>query len=49
MIVLKYFLKNIHINNIKMLYYDRIDVCESTDVNKTSVQKGALFVTFGIF
>ena len=32
-----------------MLYYDRIDVCESTDVNKTSVQKGALFVTFGIF
>ena len=49
MIFLKYFLKNIHINNIKMLYYDRIDVCEGIEVNKTSVQKSALFFTFGIF
>ena len=27
------------INNIKMLYYDRIDVSEETDVNKTSALK----------
>ena len=25
--------------NIKMMYYDRIDVSEGTDVNKTSVSK----------
>ena len=25
--------------NIKMLYYDRIDVSEGTDVNKTSASK----------
>ena len=35
-------------NNIKMLYFDRIDVSEGTDVNKTSAQKSALFVTTGI-
>ena len=27
-------------NNIKMLYYDRIDVSEGVDVNKTSESKG---------
>ena len=27
------------INNIKMLYYDRIDVSEGTDVYKTSASK----------
>ena len=26
-------------NNIKMLYYDRIDVSERIDVNKTSASK----------
>ena len=26
-------------NNIKMLYFDRIDVTEGTDVNKTSKSK----------
>ena len=26
-------------NNIKMLYFDRIDVSEETDVNKTSASK----------
>ena len=26
-------------NNIKMLYYDRIDVSEGIDVNKTSKSK----------
>ena len=32
-------------NNIKMLYFDRIEVSEEIDVNKTSV----IFVTIGIF
>ena len=27
-------------NNIKMLYYDRIDISEKIDVNKTSESKG---------
>ena len=27
-------------NNIKMLYYDRIDISEKIDVNKTSASKG---------
>ena len=26
-------------NNIKMLYYDRIDVSEGIDINKTSISK----------
>ena len=26
-------------NNIKMLHYDRIDISEETDVNKTSASK----------
>ena len=26
-------------NNIKMLYFDRIDVSKETDVNKTSASK----------
>ena len=32
-------IKNVHKNNIKILYYDWIDVCEVTDINKTSVSK----------
>ena len=27
------------IKNIKMLYYDRIDISEETDINKTSASK----------
>ena len=29
----------VHINNIKMIYYDRIDVSEGIDVKKTSALK----------
>ena len=39
----KYFWKNIHINNIKMLYYDRIDVSGSVDVNKAIASKVDIF------
>ena len=39
MLVLKCFKKNIYVNNINMLYYDRIDVSQGTDVDKTSVSK----------
>ena len=31
-----------------MLYYDRTDVSEGIDINKTVYQKIVMFVTFGI-
>ena len=31
-----------------MLEYDRIDISEGTDVNKTSASKNAIFVTIGV-
>ena len=36
-------------NNIKMLYYDRIEVFEGIDVNKQANQRSAIFATIGIF
>ena len=38
-ITIKYFWKNVHVNNINMLYFDRIDVSEGIDDNKTSASK----------
>ena len=39
-ITTKSFLENCsYINDIKMLYYDRIDVFKGVDVNKTSTSK----------
>ena len=35
-------------NNITMLYYDRIEVSEGTHVNKKVNQKSPIFVTIGI-
>ena len=35
----KVFLKSVHINNIKMLYYARTEVSEGINVNMTSVSK----------
>ena len=35
-------------NNKKMLFFDRIDVSEGIDVNKTSESKNVMFVTIGI-
>ena len=32
-----------------MLYYDRTDVSEGIDVNKTIDSKSVIFVTIGIF
>ena len=34
-----YFWKNIHINYINMIYYDRFDVSKGTDVDRTSEPK----------
>ena len=34
-------------NNTKMLYFNRIDISEGIDVNKTS--KSVIFVTVGIY
>ena len=37
-------------NNIKMLYYDRIDVSKGIDVNKTGQSKECkMLVSIGIF
>ena len=35
-------------NNITMLYFDRIDVSDGIDVNKTSASRIVMFVTIGI-
>ena len=32
-----------------MIYYDRIDVLEGIDVNKTNESMSVMFVTIGIF
>ena len=32
-----------------MLYYDRIDVSEGIDINKTNSSKNVIFVTIGMF
>ena len=37
-------MKNVNKNNIQMLYYDRIDVSDSIDINTTSTLASALFV-----
>ena len=36
------------LNIFKMLEYDRIDISEGVDVNKTSLSKDVIFVTIGI-
>ena len=41
------FQKNVHVNNIQMLYHNKIDVSGGIDVNKTSACKGCIFC--GIF
>ena len=35
-------------SNIKMLEYERIDISEGIDVNKTNLSKNVIFVTIGI-
>ena len=35
-------------NNIKILYFDRIEVSEGIDVNKTSASKEWICLTIGI-
>ena len=32
-----------------MLYFDRLDISEGTDINKQANQKSEIFVTIGIF
>ena len=36
------------INGIKMLEYERIDISEGIDVNKTNLSNSVIFVTIGI-
>ena len=35
-------------NNLQVLEFDRIDISEEIDVNKTNVSKNVIFVTIGI-
>ena len=46
---LKCFWKNVHISNTKMLYYDRIEVSEVIDVNKTSAPKRMYYLSLLAF
>ena len=39
----------VHINNIKMLHYDRIDVSEGIDVYKTSASKACVICRYWYF
>ena len=36
-------------NNVKMLYYDRIHISEGIDVNKTSASKGCVICHYWYF
>ena len=47
--IITYSWKNVHVNKINMLYYDRFGISEGIDVNKTSASKSVIFVTIGIF
>ena len=38
-IIAIYFLKNVYINNINMIYYDIMNVSEGIDVNKINESK----------
>ena len=48
-ITIKCFWGNGHVNNINILYYDRINIPEGIDINKTRASKSALFATTRIF
>ena len=37
------------VSSIKMLEYDRIDISEDIDINKTSASKNVIFAIMGIF
>ena len=42
-------IKNVHINNIKMLYYNKIEVSEGVHVNKTSASKECIICHYWHF
>ena len=46
---IKCFQKNVHINNIKILYYNRIVISEGTDVNKSSSSKECIICHYWYF
>ena len=43
------FFKKNHVNNIKILYYSRIEVSGSIDVNKTSVSEESIICHYWYF
>ena len=48
-ITIKCFRKNVHIDNIKVLYYDRIDLSEAIDVDKISAPKERIICHYRYF
>lgn len=45
----KMFYKNVHINNIEILYYDETDLSEGIGVNKTSLSKECIVSDYYFF
>ena len=43
-----YSYSNIHINNINVLYYDRVDVSEGIHIKIQINQKSSIFIAIGI-
>lgn len=45
-IAIKYFWKDVYVNDMNILYYDRIDVFLGTDFNKTKTSVSKERITF---
>ena len=45
-IAIKYFWKDVYVNDMNILYYDRIDVSLGTDFNKTKTSVSKERITF---
>ena len=46
LIAIKYFWKDVYVNDMNILYYDRIDVFLGTDFNKTKTSVSKERITF---
>ena len=46
---IKCFKKNVLIDNVKMLYYDRTDISKGIDVNKTNTSRECIICHYWYF
>ena len=46
---IKCFTKNVLIDNVKMLYYDRTDISKGIDVNKTNTSRECIICHYWYF